>query len=99
VSSLLQARPLFTLGSSFNPDSAVEREGMSKEQTFRSENNAPLRRRQLSVRFRNVVTQMELRASAKKDFETKQSSVFATPGLLLAHFQLRNPGSNLSPAP
>jgi hypothetical protein len=30
---------------------------------------------------------MELRAGAKKDFETKQSSVFATAGLPLAPFQ------------
>jgi hypothetical protein len=35
-----------------NPDSAVEREVMSKEQTFRSKDNAllPLRRRRLSAR-------------------------------------------------
>jgi hypothetical protein len=29
-----------TTGAPFNPDSAVEREVMSKEQTFRSEDNA-----------------------------------------------------------
>jgi hypothetical protein len=35
----------------FNPDSAVEREVMSKVQTFHSEDNMflPLRRQQLSV--------------------------------------------------
>jgi hypothetical protein len=65
--------------SVLNPDSAVEREVMSKEQTFRSEDNASCK-------------QMELRASPKKDFETKQSSVFATPGLPLAHFLAANPG-------
>jgi hypothetical protein len=36
--------------------------------------------------LRNDVKEMELRASAKKNFETKQSSVFAAPGLPLAHF-------------
>jgi hypothetical protein len=36
--------------------------------------------------LRNDVKQMEQRAGAKKDFESKQSSVFATPGLPLAHF-------------
>jgi hypothetical protein len=36
--------------------------------------------------LRNDGKQMELRAGAKKDFETKQSSVFATPDLPLAHF-------------
>jgi hypothetical protein len=35
---------------------------------------------------RNDVKQMELRAGAKKDFETKQSGVFAVPGLPLAQF-------------
>jgi hypothetical protein len=33
------------------------------------------------------------RAGAKKDFEREHSGVFATPGLPLAHYQLRNPGS------
>jgi hypothetical protein len=42
----------------------------------------------------NDVKQMEARAGAKKDFETEHSSVFATPGLPLAHFLLRNPGLN-----
>jgi hypothetical protein len=37
------------------------------------------------IALRNDVKQMELRAGAKKDFETKQSSVFAAPGLPLAH--------------
>jgi hypothetical protein len=36
--------------------------------------------------LRNDDKQMELRAGAKKDFETKQSGVFAAPGLPLAHF-------------
>jgi hypothetical protein len=31
--------------------------------------------------------------STEKDFETQHSGVFAPPGLPLAHFQLRNPGS------
>jgi S1/P1 Nuclease len=35
--------------------------------------------------LRNNGKQMELRAYAKKDFETKQSSVFAAPGLPLTH--------------
>jgi hypothetical protein len=40
------------LNLELNPDSAVEREVISKEQPFRSEDNAflPLKRRQLSVR-------------------------------------------------
>jgi hypothetical protein len=41
--------------------------------------------------------QMELRASAKKDFETKQSSVFAAPGLPLAHFLTAEPRLNRPP--
>jgi hypothetical protein len=36
--------------------------------------------------LRNDGKQMELRAGAKKDFETKQSSVFAAPGLPLVTF-------------
>jgi hypothetical protein len=36
--------------------------------------------------LRNDVKQLELRGGAKKDFETKQSSVFAAPGLPFAHF-------------
>jgi hypothetical protein len=36
--------------------------------------------------LRNDVKQMELRVGAKKDFETKQSSVFAAAGLPLDHF-------------
>jgi hypothetical protein len=42
---------LFTIG--LKPDFAVERKATSKEQTFRSEDNAflPLRRRQLSIRW------------------------------------------------
>ena len=49
--------------------------------------------------LRNTGKQMELRAGAKKDFETKQMSVFATPGLLLAHFSTAKSRLNLSPAP
>jgi hypothetical protein len=40
--------------------------------------------------------QMELRAGAKEDFETKQSSVFAAPGLPLAHFLTAESGFNLT---
>jgi hypothetical protein len=36
--------------------------------------------------LRNEVKEMQLRAGTKKDFETKRSSVFAAPGLPLAHF-------------
>jgi hypothetical protein len=43
--------------------------------------------------LRNDVKQMEQRAGAKKDFETKQSSVFATPGSPLAHFLTAESGS------
>jgi hypothetical protein len=35
---------------------------------------------------------MELRAGAKKDFENKQSSVFAAPGLPLAQFSTAESG-------
>jgi hypothetical protein len=44
--------------------------------------------------LRNDVKQMELPAGAKKDFETKQSSVFAAPGLPLAHFSTAESGIN-----
>jgi hypothetical protein len=44
--------------------------------------------------MRSDVKQMELRAGAKKDFETKQSSVFAAPGLPLAHFLTAEFGMN-----
>jgi hypothetical protein len=40
----------------------------------------------------NDVKQIEPRAGAKKDFETKSSSVFATPDLSLAHFLTADPG-------
>jgi hypothetical protein len=46
--------------------------------------------------LRNDGKQMELRAGAKKDFETKQSSVFAVPGLPLAHFLTAESGINAS---
>jgi hypothetical protein len=42
----------------------------------------------------NAVKQMKLRAGAKKDFENKQSSVFAAPGLPLAHFSTAESGLN-----
>jgi hypothetical protein len=45
--------------------------------------------------LRSDVKQMELLASAKKDFETKQSSVFATPSLPLAHFSHAESGLNV----
>jgi hypothetical protein len=72
----------------FNPDSAVEREVMSKEQTLRSEDNAflPLRRRQLSVRCITALSRWRRRAKRQKNFETEHSSIFASPGLPLAHF-------------
>jgi hypothetical protein len=31
-------------------------------------------------------------AKGKKDFEAARLDVFAIPGLLLTHFELRNPG-------
>jgi hypothetical protein len=46
--------------------------------------------------LRNDVKQMEQRAGAKKDFETKQSSVFATPGSPLAHFLTAESGFKAS---
>jgi hypothetical protein len=42
----------------------------------------------------NNVKQMEQRACAKKDFESKQSSVFTAPGLPLAHFLTAESGCN-----
>jgi hypothetical protein len=54
----------------------------------------PLRRRQLSVRSVPTLKQMEQRAGAKKDFENKHSTVFATPGLPLAHFSTAESGLN-----
>ncbi len=44
---------------------------MSKEQTFRSEDNVflPLRTRQLSVPCITLLSKMKRRAEAKKDFE------------------------------
>jgi hypothetical protein len=46
--------------------------------------------------LRNNFKQMELRTGTKKDFETKQSSVFA-PGLSLAHFLTAESGLNAKP--
>jgi hypothetical protein len=62
--------------------------GSSKEQTFRSEDNAflPLRRRQLSVRCVTTQSKWNGEPSTKKDFETEQSGVFSAPGSPLAHF-------------
>ena len=81
--------------ATFNPDSAVGREVMSEEQTFRNEDNAflPLRSRQLSVRCVTKLSTGGGEPSVKIDFETERSGVFAAPGLLLAHFSLRNSGS------
>ena len=61
---------------------------MSKEQTFRSEDNAflPLRRRQLSVRCVTSKTNGGSEPSTQKDFETEHPGVFAAPGSPLAHF-------------
>jgi hypothetical protein len=74
---------LFISPSEFDePDSAVEREVMSKEQTFRSEDNAflPLRRRQPVNALRNHVKEIGGgEPSTKKDFETEHSGVFAAP--------------------
>ena len=43
--------------------------------------------------LRNVEQNKGGQPSTEKDFETQHSGVFAPPGLPLAHFQLRNPGS------
>jgi hypothetical protein len=75
-----------SFGKRFNLDSAGEREVTSKEQTFRSDERSASEKAPAVSALRNDGKQMELRAGAKKDFETKQSSVFAAPGLLLAHF-------------
>jgi hypothetical protein len=56
-----------------NPNSAVEREVMSKEQTFHREDNAFCLWEGGAVSaLRNDGKQMELRAGAKKDFETNR---------------------------
>jgi hypothetical protein len=69
---------------------------MSKEQTFRSEDNAflPLRRRQLSVRCVTTQSKWKGEPSIKKDFETEQSGVFSAPGSPLAHFSTAESGFN-----
>jgi hypothetical protein len=36
---------------------------------------------------------MNEQAKSKEDFEAARLDVFAIPGLLLTHFELRNPGS------
>jgi hypothetical protein len=50
------------------------------------------------VPLRNVEQNKGGQPSSEKDFETQHSGVFAPPGLPLAHFQLRNPGSNRFPS-
>jgi hypothetical protein len=45
------------------------------------------------VPLRNVEQNKGGQPSTEKDFETQHPGVFAPPGLPLAHFQLRNPGS------
>jgi hypothetical protein len=82
----------------FNPDSAVGREVMSEEQTFRNEDNAflPLRSRPLSVRCVTTLSTGGGEPTVKKDFETEHSGVFAAPGLPLAHFSTAEFGFNPS---
>jgi hypothetical protein len=91
-----KARTLNFEPGTLNPDSAVEREVMSKEQTLRSEDNAflPLRRRHLSVQCVTVLSNGGGEPSAKKNFETEHSGVFAPPGLPLAHFLTAESGLN-----
>jgi hypothetical protein len=69
------------------PNSAVESEVVSEEQTFRSEDNAflPLSSGQLSLLFITTLTK-EATCQAPKNFEAARLGVFATPGLPLAHF-------------
>jgi hypothetical protein len=45
------------------------------------------------VPLRNVEQNKGGEPGTEKYFETQHSGVFAPPGLPLAHFQLRNPGS------
>jgi len=61
-----------------NPDSAVERDVMSKEQTFRSEDNTflPLIKRQLSVRCVTTLSKWWRQAKRHKRFQTEHSGVF-----------------------
>jgi hypothetical protein len=74
----------------------VDREIMSERQTFRAKTIVTASEKAVAVvPLRNVEQNKGGQPSTEKDFETQLSGVFAPPGLPLAHFQLRNPGSTI----
>jgi hypothetical protein len=73
----------------------VDRENHERaRQTFAAKTIASASEKAIAVvPLRNVEQNKGGQPSSEKDFETQHSGVFAPPGLPLAHFQLRNPGS------